>query len=67
MRIAVAEGIDQRVRREEITDGLAEGTAPLAVNDPHRGEAGEERVVQVLLQAVSGKGPGVSVECSPLK
>src|SRR6266699_3609780 len=40
--------------RERLFHGAAEGARALAVDDAHLGEAGQERVVQVFLEQVTG-------------
>src|SRR5438093_538313 len=52
-RLTVAERLDQRVTREQVADGLAEGAAALAMHQSYARQAREEGVVELFLDSIA--------------
>src|SRR5206468_12907458 len=52
-RLTVAERLDQRVTREQVADGLAEGAAALAMHQSYARQAREEGVVEIFLDSIA--------------
>src|SRR5207245_7110932 len=52
-RLTVAERLDQRVTREQVADGLAEGAAALAMHQSYARQAREKGVVEIFLDSIA--------------
>src|SRR5262245_6852173 len=52
-RLAVTEGLDQRVARQEVTHRLAQGPAALAMHQSYARQAREKGIVEIFLDAVT--------------
>src|SRR5438128_2672946 len=50
--LTVAERLDQRVTREQVADGLAEGAAALAMHQSYARQAREKGVVEIFLDSI---------------
>src|SRR5207245_8807791 len=51
--LTVAERLDQRVTREQVADGLAEGAAALAMHQSYARQAREKGVVEIFLDSIA--------------